>query len=143
MMLAYAGTTRELERRIEKGEPTGRKRSVKDRVGQFVVIRCGMFPKGRRAPDMVQPLLHEHPAAAGTELAAEYRRLVADVLAALDACEARWGKRVPLAVHPVLGPLSGPQWRKFHGVHTLHHVKQMDRIAAAVPDRLVRRSFGR
>ncbi|MGZ7099671.1 MAG: DUF1569 domain-containing protein [Candidatus Angelobacter sp.] len=27
--------------------------------------------------------------------------------------------------HPVLGPLTAAEWRKFHLVHGLHHVKQI------------------
>jgi hypothetical protein len=30
--------------------------------------------------------------------------------------------------HPILGPLTGGQWRKFHLVHGLHHVKQIRRL---------------
>jgi hypothetical protein len=27
--------------------------------------------------------------------------------------------------HPILGPLTVDQWRKFHVVHTEHHVRQI------------------
>jgi hypothetical protein len=30
--------------------------------------------------------------------------------------------------HPILGPFSIAQWRKFHLVHGLHHVKQIQRL---------------
>jgi hypothetical protein len=30
--------------------------------------------------------------------------------------------------HPILGPLTAAQWMKFHRVHGMHHVKQMQRL---------------
>jgi hypothetical protein len=30
--------------------------------------------------------------------------------------------------HPILGPLTARQWRKFHLVHGRHHVKQIRRL---------------
>ncbi len=128
MMLAYAGTARELERRMAKGSPTSRKRSLKDRAAQFMVVACGVFPPGRKAPDMVNPELSDLPPLEGTALAVEYRRKVAEVEAAVAQAASQWGNKVAIATHPVLGPLSAPQWIKFHAVHTLHHAKQMDRI---------------
>jgi hypothetical protein len=132
MMLAYTGTARELERRMAKGSPSGRKRSLRDRAGQLMVITCGHFPSGRKAPDMVDPERSDLPPLEGTALAAEYRRKIAEVDAAILKAEQQWGSRVPIATHPVLGPLNAGQWRKFHAVHTLHHVKQMDRILHAL-----------
>jgi hypothetical protein len=50
-------------------------------------------------------------------------------IAAMDAiiaqAEEKYGKRTRLLDHPILGPLQGREWRKFHWVHGLHHVKQM------------------
>jgi hypothetical protein len=43
----------------------------------------------------------------------------------IGQCEARYGKRVKLLNHSVLGPLSGSEWRKFHWVHGRHHIKQI------------------
>jgi hypothetical protein len=42
--------------------------------------------------------------------------------------EARHGKQTRLLDHPVLGPLTARQWRKFHWVHGRHHVKQILRL---------------
>jgi hypothetical protein len=44
---------------------------------------------------------------------------------AIADCEARYGSRVRVLDHPVLGPLTARQWRKFHLVHGRHHVKQI------------------
>jgi hypothetical protein len=39
--------------------------------------------------------------------------------------EQRYGRRTRLVDHPVLGPLTARQWRKFHWVHGRHHVAQI------------------
>ena len=44
---------------------------------------------------------------------------------ALDEAELRFGPRVRLMDHPVLGPLTIDQWRTFHWVHTRHHARQI------------------
>jgi hypothetical protein len=43
-------------------------------------------------------------------------------------CEEKLGKQNNLLDHPILGPLTGGQWRKFHLLHGLHHVKQIWRL---------------
>jgi len=49
---------------------------------------------------------------------------------ALTECAARFGVLVKVLDHPVLGPFSIEQWRKFHFVHGRHHVKQIRRRRA-------------
>jgi hypothetical protein len=50
-------------------------------------------------------------------------------IAAMDAiiaqCEVRFGSRVQLLDHPILGPLTATQFRKLHLVHGQHHLKQL------------------
>jgi hypothetical protein len=46
-------------------------------------------------------------------------------------CEEKLGSRRKLLDHPILGPLTGAEWRKFHLVHGLHHVKQIRRLREA------------
>jgi len=132
MLLAYGGTVAELERRLAKGAPTKRLRTPKEQIQQFVLIRCGYFPPGRKAPQFVDPELTTVPPLDGPEMGAEYRRQVGELSTAIAKAETAWGRSVAIATHPILGPLSGPQWRKFHAVHTLHHAKQMDRACAAL-----------
>jgi hypothetical protein len=64
-------------------------------------------------------------------------KVLADIgsqIATMDAliaqCEERYGKRTRMLDHPVLGPLTAAQWRKFHWVHGKHHVKQIMRLRA-------------
>ena len=59
-------------------------------------------------------------------------RLVSDIarqIAAMDEllvrCELRHGRHKKLFNHPVLGALTGAQWRKFHWIHGRHHVQQI------------------
>lgn len=132
MLLAYSATVAELERRLAKGTLTKRMRTPKEQVQQFVLIRLGYFPPGRKAPQMVNPELSAPPPLDGPEMAAEYRRQVGELKSAIERAEAKWGRSAAIATHPVLGPLNGPQWRKFHAVHTLHHAKQLDRVCAAM-----------
>jgi hypothetical protein len=43
-------------------------------------------------------------------------------------CEEKIGRGTKLLDHPILGPLTASQWRKFHLVHGLHHGKQLRRL---------------
>ena len=59
-------------------------------------------------------------------------KIVAEIgpqIAAMDEviaqCEQRYGSRTRVLDHPVLGPLTARQWRKFHLAHGRHHVKQI------------------
>jgi hypothetical protein len=47
----------------------------------------------------------------------------ADIAAA--GAEQRFGARTKLANHPLLGAFTAHEWRRFHLVHTRHHVKQI------------------
>jgi hypothetical protein len=42
----------------------------------------------------------------------------------LDEAESLFGKR-RATTHPILGPLSIAEWRRFHLSHGHHHVKQI------------------
>jgi hypothetical protein len=52
---------------------------------------------------------------------------IADMDRVLAECARRFGAG-KLANHFILGPLSAHQWRKFHWVHTRHHMKQITRL---------------
>jgi hypothetical protein len=91
-----------------------------DRVRTFAVVGLGRMPEGRTAPANTRP----------KGLAVEtVRNEVGAKIAAMDAiiaqCEARFGRGTKLLDHPILGPLTGTQWRKFHLVHGRHHQKQL------------------
>ncbi len=89
----------------------------------FVVVGLGHMPAGRKAPAIVQPR--------GLPVE-KVRSEIGEKMAAMDAilaqCEARFGRRVHLLDHPILGPLTATQFRKLHLVHGQHHLKQLLRL---------------
>jgi hypothetical protein len=133
ILLTYSSTAREMERRLAKGAATSRPRTWKERMVQFLLIGCGYFPRGRKAPEMVDPAQHAAPSRDGAALATEFRARLAEMEAAISQAESTWGSKVAVAAHFRLGPLTARQWRRFHAVHARHHRKQIERIAAAIP----------
>jgi len=120
LYLTYTGTITGLERVIRKAKPLASRASMAQRLLTFVVVALGHMPAGRKAPTVVRP----------RGLPAEQvRNEIGAKLAAMDAiiaqCEARFGRRVKLLDHPLLGPLTATQWRKLHLVHGRHHQKQL------------------
>jgi hypothetical protein len=123
LYLTYTGTILGFERVVRKGKPLASRASMAQRMLTLVVVGLGHMPAGRKAPAMVLPK--------GLP-AKEVRSEIGAKMAAMDAiiaqCEARFGRRVQLLDHPILGPLSATQWRKLHLVHGHHHLKQILRL---------------
>ena len=123
LYLTYAGTTKAFERCLKAGKPLASPITLKQRVGITLVTELGYFPKGRKAPERATP--KGMPA----------DKLMVDIgpqIAAMDKliaqCEAKYGARNKVLDHPILGPLTARQWRKFHWLHGRHHVKQISRL---------------
>jgi hypothetical protein len=121
LSLSYSKSAAGMARRREKGPGAlARPRTLRQRVQQFVVVTLGYLPEGRKSPAAVVPT------------GRPYREVVADldgVFRELDASltaagHALGGSRAVLD-HPILGPFSVDQWRRFHMVHTRHHAKQI------------------
>ncbi len=121
--LTYIGTVKGLGRCITSGETTASPDRSAKRLQRITVTKLGYFPNGRKSPERVLP--RGLPA---EQVKAEILENVARMQALIDECEARFGKRKPIADHPILGPLTAPEWRKFHLVHGRHHVKQILRL---------------
>jgi hypothetical protein len=120
LYLTYTATIEGFERVIRKGKPLASRASMAQRALTFVVVGLGHMPAGRKAPAIVLP----------KGLSAEQvRNEIGAKMVAMDAmmaqCEARFGRRVQLLDHPILGPLSATQFRKLHLVHGQHHLKQI------------------
>ena len=123
LYLSYAGTINGFERVMQAGKPLATRPSMTHRVQTFVVVGLGYMPSGRNAPDVARPR--------GVPVE-KVRSEIGTKLVGMDAiiaqCEARFGGRVHVLDHPILGPLSAPQWRKLHLVHGRHHLKQLLRL---------------
>jgi len=122
LTLTFSGTVKGM-RRVLAGDGAGApKRTLKNRLSALIVTDIGYFPSGRKAPEMVKPL--------GSDAATAVQSIVRNlqemdaVLCEVERIKGR-GVRVP---HPVIGPLTIAQWRKFHLIHTKHHMKQISRL---------------
>ena len=123
LALTYGSTARIMQKCVKEGKPLGTSATLKHRVARGLVLRLSYIPTGRKAPK------HVVPAGIG---ATEARDLVFTNLEKMDAafaeCEQRFGNKVKIADHPVLGPIALSGWRKFHLLHTRHHMKQVDAL---------------
>jgi hypothetical protein len=127
LSLTYSGTAKGLRRVLESGETTVRRPTVKERVRTFVLVGLGYFPAGREAPQPVTPR-EEAPLGVVDSI----QRNLSEMDKAITACEQQFGPAAVVLVHPILGPLSLNQWRKFHCIHCLHHVKQIQALRARI-----------
>jgi hypothetical protein len=120
LYLTYTATIQGFERVTTKGKPLASRASMGQRALTFVVVGLGHIPAGRKAPAVAEPR--------GLPVE-KVRNEIGEKIAAMDAiiaqCEARFGRRVKLLDHPILGPLSATQARKLHLAHGRHHLKQL------------------
>jgi hypothetical protein len=123
LYLTYSGTTKAFERCLKAGKPLASAITLKQRVGIILVTGLGYFPKGRKSPERVIP--KGMPA---DKLMAEIGPQIAAMDKLIAQCETRYGARNKVLDHPVLGPLTARQWRKFHWLHGRHHMKQISRL---------------
>lgn len=120
LSLTYSGTAKGFERCLQAGKPLAGSPSWIQRRNIFVVVGLGYMPGGRKSPEPAAP--RDRPA---EEVVRGIGPLLASMDAAIQRCEQRYGARVPLLDHPILGPMTASQWRKFHWVHGRHHLKQV------------------
>ena len=121
--LTYIGTIKGLERCLQSGTTSASPDRSRKRWQRLAVIRAGYFPPGRQSPPRVAP--RGTPA---QQVTAEILGNVARLDGVIQECEIRFGRSQPVADHPVLGPLTAAEWRKFHLVHGKHHAKQIRRL---------------
>jgi DinB superfamily len=120
LYLTYTGTQKAFERCLKAGKPLAGLPTFKQRVAATAVTELGYFPKGRKSPDQVLP--RGVPA---EKIVADIGPQIAAMDKAIAECEERYGSRVKVLDHPILGPLTARQWRKFHLAHGRHHAKQI------------------
>jgi hypothetical protein len=128
LYLTYTGTIKGCERVLSAGKPLARASRWSDRAKTFVVVELGYLPSGRKAPSTALPK------GLPTEtVLAQILPKIAEMDEILAQCEQAHGAATKLMDHPILGPLTVPQWRKFHLVHGLHHAKQIRSLRELAP----------
>jgi Protein of unknown function (DUF1569) len=123
LSLTYSGTRAGCDRCLKEGKCLARSPSLRDRLATLVVVSCGHLPEGRQSPAAARP--KGMPA---ESVLAEIDQKIVAMDERLRMCEERFGGRVKLMDHPILGPLTVQQWRKFHWVHARHHMKQIEAL---------------
>jgi Protein of unknown function (DUF1569) len=123
LYLTYTGTIKGFQRCLDAGSPVANAPSLRQRARIALVLGAGYLPSGAESPPQARP----------RGMAAEKVRVeISSQIAAMDdiigRCELQYGTRAKLLNHPMLGPMSGRQWRKFHWVHGRHHLKQIERL---------------
>src|SRR5580698_3678169 len=120
LYLTYTGTIKGFTKVLESGKPLATRASMKQRMRTLVVVGFEHMPEGRQAPANTRPR-----GLSGVEVRSEVGAKIVEMDAIIARCEARFGRSRRLLDHPILGPLTATQWRKFHFVHGRHHVKQL------------------
>ncbi len=120
LFLTYQGTNRGLMKCLEKGSPLATRATLKDRFATLLVVNLGYMPNGRKAPERAVPR-GMAPVEAQRAITPELQQMGSG----LDDCERRFGSRTKIMDHPILGPLTAEEWRKFHWVHGRHHARQI------------------
>jgi hypothetical protein len=123
LSLTYSGTVKGFERCLQAGKLPARPPTLKERVTTALVVEAGYMPGGRQSPERTRP--QGKPV---EQVLQEIGPQIAAMDEIIRQCETRFGKRTRLLDHPVLGPLTAAQWRRFHWVHGRHHVKQIWRL---------------
>jgi hypothetical protein len=130
LYLTYTGTIKGFERCLEAGKPLARVPTWNDRFRTFVVVGIGRLPEGRTAPKNATP--RGLPTG---QVLNELANKIGEMDTVISQAEKKYGKRTRLLDHPILGPLQGREWRKFHWVHGQHHAKQILSLRAAASGR--------
>jgi hypothetical protein len=120
--ISYTGTIKGFERCLHSGATNASPDRARRRWPRIVVVNVGYFPPGRKSPERALPR-----GAPPEKVTAEILGNVVRMDDLIQECEARFGRR-PVVDHPVLGPLTAAEWRKFHLVHGKHHAKQIHKL---------------
>jgi hypothetical protein len=126
LYLTYTGTIKGFSRVLEAQKPLATNPTWVQRGRRLIVLGLSYLPSGREAPKFTRPR-----GAATENVQAEIGPKIAAMDDMIARCELKLGKNSKLLDHPILGPLSGGQWRKFHLVHGLHHVKQIRQLKSS------------
>jgi|SRR5271165_5460518 len=120
LYLTYANTNKGIAKCLQTGAPLATAATMKHRVKTFVVVSLGYLLGGAQAPERAIPK-GMRPEEVRQSIFVEIERMDAG----LDDCERKFGSGTRIMDHPILGPLTAKQWRKFHWVHGRHHARQI------------------
>lgn len=121
LYLTYAGTIKGVGRCVASGKPFVSSPSAKQRFARLLVVKAGYMPGGRQAPEFTRP-----SGGADGHVAQEIISKLEEMESMLARAEEKFGGGTYILNHPILGPLTAKQWCKFHWVHGMHHVKQIE-----------------
>jgi hypothetical protein len=122
LYLTYTGTIKGFERVAEGGRPLATTSTWAQRGRILVVLGFSHLPAGRESPPVARPR-----GVPLEKVLSEIGPKIVEMDDIIQRCAENLGMRTKLLDHPILGPLTAAQWRKFHLVHGLHHVKQIRR----------------
>ena len=122
----YRGTIKNCERCLSAGKSGANVDRKSKRWQRRAVILFGYLPSGRKSPERALP--RGTPIA---QLTTEIFENITRMENVIAACDAQFGRGKPIAEHPILGPLTAREWRKFHWVHGRHHARQIIRLKNA------------
>ena len=123
LYLTYTGTIRGFERMLQAGEPRVTPVTWRQRGRRIVVLGFSYLPSGRVAPSHTRPR-----GLAAEKVRSEIVAKIGEMHEIITRSAEKFGSGRELLDHPILGPLTAAQWMKFHRVHGMHHVKQMQRL---------------
>ena len=123
LYLTYTGTAKGFSRILQAEKPQVTAATWRQHARRLAVLGFSYLPSGREAPQFTRPR-----GTAGEKVQAEIGLRIAEMDDMIARCEEKFGSSSKLLDHPILGPLTGAEWRKFHLVHGLHHVKQIRRL---------------
>ncbi|MBZ5520801.1 MAG: DinB family protein [Acidobacteriia bacterium] len=127
LSLAYARSAAGMRKAMSEQQAKARKATPKERVGKLLLFGFSYIPPGRKAPEAIHP----KGMSVGDAMAAA-RRSLELVDHTISDCERHMGG-MPVYTHPLLGPLTAAQWRRFHLLHTQHHMRQVRKWRKQMP----------
>lgn len=129
LSLAYGRTAERMKPVVQQDELDVRKSTFREWVGGLIVLKLGRIPAGRKAPEGLSP-----KGTSPRQVIASIKQNLSELDSVLQQCEARFGDKRTVLVHTILGPLSTREWRRFHCVHTLHHMRQIQALRERMKD---------
>ncbi|MDE3104900.1 MAG: DinB family protein [Acidobacteriota bacterium] len=129
LLLTYGSSVQAMEARLDKGRPTQARVAWRQRLPRFFVLRLGVLPAGRQAPEAVRPGVPVEPQS-GAMLLERVDTALAQLDGMTQAVVASFGPCRSVR-HMVLGPMSPQEWLRFHEVHGRLHAGQIRAIREA------------